>query len=673
MTERLIKSIQMSGPKAQDCKPNRKGCKQRVGKPSYCQIHKSRFAEVQELWDIARDKLMTTIIDDANTRITPDLKTAEKHFKALFETRNDLCGQLEYAGRSKCTLPPEFTPDEKKRVITRCRLHGASEPDGLHPVSHKRVLKRVVERELTILFNMWLRFRKVPIFQMLINENQRGFALCDGIGENNFLSARLLREGNVSNPETAIVPLDFACVFDSVGHVHLFSALERLGELSGVKQGCPLSGILFNLAIDPAIRRLQEDSNRHRVLAFADDIALIEDTPALLQAKLDELFQELSRIQLELNPAKSVALHLSGRTPVGTRDTSFSIGGVPLVSLKDFDSHRFLGKPVGFNVLPEFASLNEVAKIGTKLVESALPPWQRLDALKSFFPSTQFAMRTAQFKKTNWEVVDKALRPGIKNTLNLPENAANEYIYGNRSLGCCGIPIAAEESDLNLIDTAFKLLTSKDDCVARLTLEQHTATVRHRIRRNPSDLRARRLLRNCSIKQKKNFKRISFFKEKTGGYGLKILQRNDCIMLERQKRFTRTDCCKCEWRKKYFINEILKEHGRVVLRLPAYHCDLNPIELIWADIKRYVRERNATADMSLQRLENLASEAITNIGNMRWEKHCKHIEHIEKKYWETDSIVEEVVENISFYINTDSDTESNFSDDDTDDCYDDEH
>ncbi|KAF8797255.1 Retrovirus-related Pol polyprotein type-1 like protein [Argiope bruennichi] len=206
------------------------------------------------------------------------------------------------------------------------------------------------------------------------------------------------------------------------------SCTERFPILNRVDENAAQWTPLFNLAIYPAIRR----QHHHRVLAFADDIVLIEDTPPLLQAKHVELFQELSRIQLELNPEdegeplrgltlrKSVVLRLSGRTPAGTRDTSFPIGGVPLVSLQDFDSHRFLGKPVDFNVLPEFASLNEVAKIGTKLVESALAPWQRLDALKSFFfPFTQFAMRTAQFKKTNWEVVDKALKPGIKNILNL--------------------------------------------------------------------------------------------------------------------------------------------------------------------------------------------------------------------------------------------------------------
>jgi transposase len=35
----------------------------------------------------------------------------------------------------------------------------------------------------------------------------------------------------------------------------------------------------------------------------------------------------------------------------------------------------------------------------------------------------------------------------------------------------------------------------------------------------------------------------------------------------------------------YKIDEIAKSHGHEVLRLPAYHCELNPIELIWAQVK----------------------------------------------------------------------------------------
>ncbi|GFQ96470.1 retrovirus-related Pol polyprotein from type-1 retrotransposable element R2 [Trichonephila clavata] len=54
-------------------------------------------------------------------------------------------------------------------------------------------------------------------------------------------------------------------------------------------------------------------------------------------------------------------------------------------------------------------------------------------------------------------------------------------------LGGCGIPSAAEDSDFYLVDSAFKLLTSKDEEVALQALGQLTRTVRHRVRRQPTD------------------------------------------------------------------------------------------------------------------------------------------------------------------------------------------
>ena len=35
----------------------------------------------------------------------------------------------------------------------------------------------------------------------------------------------------------------------------------------------------------------------------------------------------------------------------------------------------------------------------------------------------------------------------------------------------------------------------------------------------------------------------------------------------------------------YVLDQILSQHGHLALRLPPYHADLNPIELIWANLK----------------------------------------------------------------------------------------
>lgn len=42
----------------------------------------------------------------------------------------------------------------------------------------------------------------------------------------------------------------------------------------------------------------------------------------------------------------------------------------------------------------------------------------------------------------------------------------------------------------------------------------------------------------------------------------------------------------------YEIDQILGDHGHTVVRLPPYHCDLNPIELIWGIAKHKIASVN---------------------------------------------------------------------------------
>jgi len=45
---------------------------------------------------------------------------------------------------------------------------------------------------------------------------------------------------------------------------------------------------------------------------------------------------------------------------------------------------------------------------------------------------------------------------------------------------------------------------------------------------------------------------------------------------------------------RYVIDELAKNSGYTVLRLPQYHCELNPIELAWSSVKNHVRMNNTT-------------------------------------------------------------------------------
>jgi len=44
----------------------------------------------------------------------------------------------------------------------------------------------------------------------------------------------------------------------------------------------------------------------------------------------------------------------------------------------------------------------------------------------------------------------------------------------------------------------------------------------------------------------------------------------------------------------YVVDNMAKDAGHSVLRLPPYHCELNPIELAWAMVEGYVKQHNTT-------------------------------------------------------------------------------
>lgn len=65
----------------------------------------------------------------------------------------------------------------------------------------------------------------------------------------------------------------------------------------------------------------------------------------------------------------------------------------------------------------------------------------------------------------------------------------------------------------------------------------------------------------------------------------------------------------------YKIDQLAKDHRHIVLRLPPYHCELNPIELIWANIKGNV------ATFKFKDMNNLFASAIVEIDQTNW-KNC---------------------------------------------------
>ena len=113
--------------------------------------------------------------------------------------------------------------------------------------------------------------------------------------------------------------------------------------------------------------------------------------------------------------------------------------------------------------------------------------------------------------------------------------------------------------------------------------------------------------------------------------------------------------------KKFRIDELAKSKGVTVIRLPPYHCCLNPIELVWAALKWSVRKNNITH--RLEEVKALLHEAIAKFTPDKWNKCVMHVEKKVEKYLTEEEILSKASRVDPLIIPLDDDDDSKSSSD----------
>ena len=120
----------------------------------------------------------------------------------------------------------------------------------------------------------------------------------------------------------------------------------------------------------------------------------------------------------------------------------------------------------------------------------------------------------------------------------------------------------------------------------------------------------------------------------------------------------------------YVVDEVAGAQGFAAERLPVGHCELNPIELVWAHVKTHVAKNNTTYRMA--DAERLVREGIETATQDLWTRCCDHAVKVEE-FWTADALQEEAMEALIIQLpagdNNDSsdDDEEFLSDEDDDD------
>lgn len=116
---------------------------------------------------------------------------------------------------------------------------------------------------------------------------------------------------------------------------------------------------------------------------------------------------------------------------------------------------------------------------------------------------------------------------------------------------------------------------------------------------------------------------------------------------------------------KYVIDELVKANNHTVLRLPPYHCELNPIELAWSSVKNHVRMNNTT--YKLPDVKKFLIEGINLVDAQMWKNFISHTKKEEVKFYEVDNIIDEMLsaEKEDLVVTITGDTSSSETDSDT--------
>ncbi len=95
--------------------------------------------------------------------------------------------------------------------------------------------------------------------------------------------------------------------------------------------------------------------------------------------------------------------------------------------------------------------------------------------------------------------------------------------------------------------------------------------------------------------------------------------------------------------------------------LPVSHCELNPIEMAWSQIKEYIRTHNTL--FTLSEMERLTHAGFDVVTPMRWKSLIAHVQtKTEDHYWDVDGLQLDLVE--EFIISTERNLESELESED---------